>query len=87
MQVATPRATIIALLVMAASVTVAHAQRVRRDLDLVNHSLVTVASFFASNAGTDRWDVDLLGRRGLLTNHFVQLDSNASPSVPKPSIA
>jgi len=68
------RATIIALLVMAASATAAHAQHVRHDLDLVNHSLVTVASFFASNAGTDRWDMDLLGRRGLQTNHFVQLD-------------
>ena len=58
---------------MAVSATAAHAQRVPRDLDLVNHSLVTVASFFASNDGTDRWDVDLLGRRGLQTNHFVQL--------------
>ena len=51
--------------VMAVSTTAAHAQRVQRDLDLVNHSLVTVVSLFASNDGTDRWDVDLLGRRGL----------------------
>jgi hypothetical protein len=69
-----PRAAIIALLVMAAAATAAHAQHVARELDLVNHSLVTVASFFASNAGTDRWDVDLLGRHELQTNHFVQLD-------------
>jgi hypothetical protein len=68
-----PRAAIIALLVMA-SVTAAHTQHVTRDLDLVNHSLVTVASFFASNAGTDRWGEDLLGQRGLQTNHFAQLD-------------
>ena len=46
---------------MAVSATVAHAQRVRRDLDLVNHSVVTVLSFFASNDGTDHWDVGLLG--------------------------
>jgi hypothetical protein len=33
-----------------------------------------VASFFASNVDTDRWDEDLLRRRGLQTNHFVQLN-------------
>jgi hypothetical protein len=66
--------TLLALLVMAACGATAHARHTTRDLDLVNRSGVTIASFFASSAGADHWDVDLLARRGLQPNHFVQLD-------------
>ena len=66
--------TMLALLVMTACGATAHARHATHDLDLVNRSRVTVASFFASNAGDDRWDVDLLAQRGLRPNHFVQLD-------------
>ena len=52
----------------------AHAGHPSRGIDLVNRSHATVSSFFVSNAGSERWDEDLLGRRGLQPNHFVQLD-------------
>jgi hypothetical protein len=66
--------TMIALLAMTSLATVAQASHLTRDLNLVNSSRTTVASFFASHAGTDQWDVNLLSRRGLQPNHFVQLD-------------
>jgi hypothetical protein len=66
--------TMIALLAMTSLATVAQASHLTRDLNLVNSSRTTVASFFASHAGTDEWNVDLLSRRGLQPNHFVQLD-------------
>ncbi len=65
---------ILALVAMAVCSTTAHAQKSVRGLDLVNHSHGTVASFYASHAGNDRWDGDLLRRHHLLPNHFVQLD-------------
>ena len=52
----------------------AQAEGGRHGLDLVNRSHGTVRSFFVSAAGTEHWKEDLLGRRGLLPNHFVQLD-------------
>ena len=52
----------------------AHAQHLSHGLDLVNRSHAAVTSFYAANAGSERWDQDLLGRRGLQPNHFVQLD-------------
>jgi len=64
----------IALLAMASFVAIAHARHPTRDLNLVNSSRTAVASFFAAHAGTEQWDVDLLSRRGLQPNHFVQLD-------------
>ena len=66
--------TMFVLLVMAAGGTAAQARHVTHDLDLVNRSRATVASFFASNTVPDHWDVDLLARHGLQPNHFVQLD-------------
>ena len=66
--------TMFVLLAMAAGGTAAQARHVTHDLDLVNRSRATVASFFASNTGADHWDVDLLARHGLQPNHFVQLD-------------
>jgi len=55
--------TMIALLAMTSLATVAQASHLTRDLNLVNSSRTTVASFFASHAGTDQWDADLLSRR------------------------
>ena len=52
----------------------AHAQHFSRGLDLVNRSHAAVLSFHVANAGSDQWDQDLLRRRGLQPNHFVQLD-------------
>jgi hypothetical protein len=72
-----------ALLVLAGLSTAAHAEtpHFTRGLDLVNSSHATVAAFFAANAGDDRWDVDLLGGRGLRTNFFAQLDLDAPAGV------
>ena len=56
--------TIFVLLAMAAGGTAAQARHMTHDLDLVNRSRATVASFFASNTGADHWDVDLLAGTG-----------------------
>ena len=66
--------TMVALLAMMSLPTMAQARDLTRDLNLVNSSRTTVASFFAAHTGTEQWDVDLLSRRGLQPNHFVQLD-------------
>ena len=47
--------TIFVLLAMAAGGTAAQARHMTHDLDLVNRSRATVASFFASNTGADHW--------------------------------
>jgi hypothetical protein len=66
--------TVFALAALAGFCGAAHAGQVSRGMDLVNRSHATVSSFFVSNAGSERWDENLLGRRGLQPNHFVQLD-------------
>ena len=73
--------TIFVLLAMAAGGTAAQARHMTHDLDLVNRSRATVASFFASNTGADHWDVDLLARHVLQPNHFVQLDLDDQSGV------
>jgi hypothetical protein len=66
--------TVFALAALAGLCGAAHAGHFSRGIDLVNRSHATVSSFFVSDAGSERWDEDLLGRRGLQPNHFVQLD-------------
>ncbi len=64
----------LALAAVAGFCGAADAQPLSRGMDLVNCSHATVTSFYAANTGTERWEQDLLGRRGLQPNHFVQLD-------------
>jgi hypothetical protein len=69
------------LLVAASVCGSAHAVRYARALDLVNRSHTPVSSFYASNVGNDQWDENLLARRALLPNHFVQLELKDSAGV------
>jgi len=67
--------TLIAALALASLGGAAQAQsHLIRNLDLVNNAHAPVAAFFASAAGTNRWNADLLEGHALNTNFFVQLD-------------
>ena len=66
---------VLTALVMASFADVGYAQsHPTRSLDLVNNSHAAVAGFFASSAGANRWEANLLAGRALRTNFFVQLD-------------